>query len=104
VTCAGEMRGISLASTFVILSRVFPQAEEVSDAIVADFHTRVQYLFSKPRYSVLMSSHPSRSRPRPIFRRRGINRLDRVEICDAGRRFQTADATARRPSKMLLWR
>ncbi len=30
-------------------------------AIVADFHTRVQYLFSKPRYSVLMSSHLSRS-------------------------------------------
>jgi hypothetical protein len=25
----------------VILSRAFPQAEKVSDAIVADFHTRV---------------------------------------------------------------
>jgi hypothetical protein len=31
-------------------------------AVGADFHTRVQYLFSKPRYSVLMSSHHSRSR------------------------------------------
>jgi len=31
-------------------------------AIVTDFHTRVQYLFSKPRYSVSMSSHLSRSR------------------------------------------
>jgi len=31
-------------------------------AIVADFHTRVQYLFSRPRYSVLMNSHRSRSR------------------------------------------
>src|SRR5260370_27087247 len=31
-------------------------------AIVADFYTRVQYLFSKPRYLVLMSSHLSRSR------------------------------------------
>jgi hypothetical protein len=30
-------------------------------AIVADFRTRVQYLFSKPRYSVLMSSHHWRS-------------------------------------------
>jgi hypothetical protein len=30
-------------------------------AIVADFHARVQYLFSKPRYSVLMSSHLNRS-------------------------------------------
>jgi len=30
-------------------------------AIVADFHTRVRYLFSKPRYSVSMSSHHSRS-------------------------------------------
>jgi hypothetical protein len=31
-------------------------------AIVADFHMRVPYLFFKPRYSVLMSSHLSRSR------------------------------------------
>jgi hypothetical protein len=31
-------------------------------AMVADFHTRVQCLFSKPGYSVLMSSHLSRSR------------------------------------------
>ena len=30
-------------------------------AIVTDFHTRVQHRFSKPRYSVLMSSHLSRS-------------------------------------------
>src|SRR5260221_8150867 len=30
-------------------------------AIVADFRTRVHYLFSKPRYSVLMNSHVSRS-------------------------------------------
>jgi hypothetical protein len=30
-------------------------------AIVADSHTRVQYLFSKPRYSVLTSSHFGRS-------------------------------------------
>jgi hypothetical protein len=29
-------------------------------AIVADFHTRVEHLFSKPRYSVLMSPHQSR--------------------------------------------
>jgi len=29
-------------------------------AIVADFRTRVQYLFSKPRYLVLMRSHLSR--------------------------------------------
>jgi hypothetical protein len=29
-------------------------------AIVADFRTRVQYLFSKPRYSILMGSHLSR--------------------------------------------
>src|SRR5713101_5095978 len=31
-------------------------------ATVADFRTRVQYLFSKPRYSVLMSLHLGRSR------------------------------------------
>ena len=30
-------------------------------AIFADFRTRVQYLFSKPRHSVLMSSHLNRS-------------------------------------------
>jgi N-acyl-L-homoserine lactone synthetase len=30
-------------------------------AIVADFHTRVQYLFSKPSYPILMNSHHSRS-------------------------------------------
>ena len=30
-------------------------------AIVADFRTRVRDLFLKPRYSVLMSSHHSRS-------------------------------------------
>jgi hypothetical protein len=27
-------------------------------AMVADFHTRVRCLFSKPRYSVLMSANP----------------------------------------------
>jgi hypothetical protein len=31
-------------------------------AIVADFHTRVQHLFSAPGYSVLMRSHLGRSR------------------------------------------
>jgi hypothetical protein len=31
-------------------------------AIVADFRTRVQYLFSKPRYSILMGSHLSQLR------------------------------------------
>ena len=30
-------------------------------AIVADFRTRVQYLFSKPSYPILMNSHHSRS-------------------------------------------
>jgi len=39
-------------------------------AIVADFHTRVQYLFSKPKYSVLMSSHLSRSRAARGIRQR----------------------------------
>jgi hypothetical protein len=33
------MRGLGL--DLVILSRAFSQAEKVSDAIVADFHTRV---------------------------------------------------------------
>src|SRR6267154_1305328 len=39
-------------------------------AIVADSHTRVQYLFSKPRYSVLMSSHLSRPRAARGIRQR----------------------------------
>jgi hypothetical protein len=42
-------------------------------AIVADFHTRVQYLFSKPRYSVLMSSHLSRSSSAEEPTRQGVD-------------------------------
>ena len=39
-------------------------------AIVADFHTRVRFLFSKLGYSVLMNSHLSRSRAVRAIRRR----------------------------------
>jgi hypothetical protein len=47
-------------------------------AIVADFHTRVRYLFSKPGYSVLMSSHLSRSSARET-----VDRKASIRTCKA---------------------
>src|SRR6266436_1302397 len=65
-------------------------------AIVADFHTRIQYLFSKPGYSVLMSSHHSRSRAvrgiRQRIKRRAKQSIGkRASGAGEARRFELSD-------------
>jgi hypothetical protein len=60
VTCAGEMRGISLASTLSYCHAY--SASRRGERRHRRRFPHARYLFSKPRYSVLMSSHHSRSR------------------------------------------
>jgi hypothetical protein len=100
-----------------IVTRIFASRERERSHRRRFPHAR--YLFSKPRDSILIgleqrgeydSIGPRRvwERVEDLFvkphrgRFSGVaasTRLDRVEICDVGRRFQTADATARRRSK-----
>lgn len=61
ITVAERHRRLSITlSAQIFASLVFDLSYLY--AIVTDLHTRVWYLFSKPRYSALMNSHYSRSR------------------------------------------